>query len=154
MSTEYVSAERLAELKQELETLKTVERKKIAEQLEYAKSLGDLSENAEYHEAREAQVTIEDRISYLEDIVKRAIIVQRSTGGSIIDVGSTVVVEREGSKDPQTVIIVGSEEVNAGQGKISNTSPLGSQLIGKKKGDTANVSTPRGNVKYTVVTVQ
>jgi len=153
MSTEYVSAERLVELKEELNTLKTIERKKIAEQLEYAKSLGDLSENAEYHEAREAQVTVEDRIEYLEDILKRAIIVQ-AKGGSIIDVGSTVVVEREGTKAEQTVVIVGSEEINATQGKISNTSPLGSQLIGKKKGDTAIISTPRGDVTYRIITVQ
>lgn len=153
MSTEYVSAERLAELKEELNTLKTTERKKIAEQLEYAKSLGDLSENAEYHEAREAQVTIEDRIEYLEDIVKRAIIVQ-AKHGSVIDVGSTVEIMREGSKDTQTVVIVGSEEINAAQGKISNTSPLGSQLIGKKKGDTAIVSTPKGDVKYSITAVQ
>src|SRR3989344_1896120 len=145
MSTEYVSAERLVELKEELVTLKTIERKKIAEQLEYAKSLGDLSENAEYHEAREAQVTIEDRIAYLEDIVKRAIIVQ-AKGGSIIDVGSTVIIEHAGNKEKQTVVIVGSEEINAAQGKISNTSPLGSQLIGKKKGEMAVVSTPRGDV--------
>lgn len=153
MSTEYVSAERLVELKEELNTLKTIERKKIAEQLEYAKSLGDLSENAEYHEAREAQVTVEDRIEYLEDILKRAIVVH-AKGGSIIDVGSTVVVEREGTKDEQTVTIVGSEEINAAQGKISNTSPLGSQLIGKKKGDSAIVSTPRGNVTYRIISVQ
>jgi len=153
MSTEYVSAERLAELKEELSALKTTERKKIAEQLEYAKSLGDLSENAEYHEAREAQVTIEDRIEYLEDILKRAIIVQ-AKHGSVIDVGSTVVIEREGAKEKQTVVIVGSEEINAAQGKISNTSPLGSQLIGKNKGDVATVSTPRGDVKYTITAVQ
>ena len=152
MSTEYVSAERLVELKEELVTLKTIERKKIAEQLEYAKSLGDLSENAEYHEAREAQVTIEDRIAYLEDIVKRAIIVQ-AKGGSIIDVGSTVIIEHAGNKEKQTVVIVGSEEINAAQGKISNTSPLGSQLIGKKKGEMAVVSTPRGDVKYSIITV-
>lgn len=152
MQHEYLSEERLVELKKELEELKTIERKKIAEQLEYAKSLGDLSENAEYHEAREAQVTIEDRISYLEDIIKRAIVIQ-SKGGSIVDVGSTVVIEKD-KGEKQTVIIVGSEEVNMELGKISNSSPLGSQLMGKKKGDSATVTTPRGDVTYRILEVK
>lgn len=153
MNEEYLSEERLKEIKNELERLKTVERKKIAEQLEYAKNLGDLSENAEYHEARDAQAGIEDRIAYLDDIVKRAIIVH-SKGGSIINIGSTAVIEKDKRGDYQSITIVGSEEVDTASGKISNASLLGSQLMGKKKGDKITINTVKGDISYTVIEVK
>jgi|SRR3989344_5219356 len=149
---EYISEKKLKELQGELQELKTVTRKRIAEQLEYAKSLGDLSENAEYHEAREEQSNVEERISRIEDILRRAVIVGTHRGGTV-DLGATVIIEKKNG-GRQTVTIVGSEEINSVQGKISNESPLGSVLIGKKKGDAIIVSTPRGSTEYTIITVQ
>ncbi|HBB65396.1 MAG TPA: transcription elongation factor GreA [Candidatus Vogelbacteria bacterium] len=149
---EYISEKKLKELQGELQELKTVTRKRIAEQLEYAKSLGDLSENAEYHEAREEQSNVEERISRIEDILRRAVIVGTHRGGTV-DLGATVIIEKKNG-GRQTVTIVGSEEVNSVQGKISNESPLGSVLIGKKKGDAIIVPTPRGSTEYTIITVQ
>ncbi len=153
MQGEYISEEKLKELKEELQDLKTVTRKRIAEQLEYAKSLGDLSENAEYHEAREEQANVEDRIVRIEDILRRAVIVGIHHGGTV-DLGATVTIEKKGSNEQHIITIVGSEEVNSTQGKISNESPLGTVLIGKKKGDTVTVATPRGNIEYSIVAVQ
>ena len=149
---EYISEKKLKELQGELQELKTVTRKRIAEQLEYAKSLGDLSENAEYHEAREEQSNVEERISRIEDILRRAVIVGTHRGGTV-DLGATVIIEKKNG-GRQTVTIVGSEEINSVQGKISNESPLGSVLIGKKKGDAIIVSTPRGSTEYTIITVK
>lgn len=152
MQGEYISEEKLKELQVELQELKTVTRKRIAEQLEYAKSLGDLSENAEYHEAREEQANVEDRISRIEDILRRAVIVGTHRG-STIDLGATVTIEKKDGGQ-QTLTIVGSEEVNSAQGKISNESPIGRELIGKKKGDSFVIQTPRGNTEYRIVAVQ
>ncbi len=153
MQGEYISEEKLKDLQIELQELKTVTRKRIAEQLEYAKSLGDLSENAEYHEAREEQANVEDRISRIEDILRRAVIVGTHRG-NIIDLGATVVITKKGSNNEQTLTIVGSEEVNSAQGKISNESPIGKELIGKKKGDSIVIQTPRGNTEYLITAVQ
>lgn len=153
MQGEYISEEKLKELQTELQELKTVTRKRIAEQLEYAKSLGDLSENAEYHEAREEQANVEDRISRIEDILRRAVIVGTHRG-STIDLGATVTITKKGSDGEQTLTIVGSEEVNSAQGKISNESPIGRELIGKKKGDSIVIQTPRGDTEYLITAVQ
>ena len=149
---EYMSQEKLDELKNELANLKTVERKEVAERLDYAKSLGDLSENAEYHEARDQQADIEDRIIRLEEMLKNAIIVTEKHG-HVVEIGSTAVVKKEGGKE-DTYIIVGSEEANMQAGKISYQSPIGSALLGKSKGDHVTVMTPKGSVKYTILEVK
>lgn len=146
----YVSRAKLKELQDELQTLKTVRRKEIAESLEYAKSLGDLSENAEYNEARDAQARLEDRIMELENILKHAVIVEEHQS-NIVEVGTTAVVKKEGEKDTTEYHIVGSAEANFKENKISNESPIGRGLLGKKKGEVATVKTPRGDVRYTIV---
>ena len=149
----YLSEEKHKELADELQNLKMVERKNIAEQLEYAKSLGDLSENAEYHEARDKQADIEDRIGELEYILKTAIIISGSGGKSKVNIGSRVSIEKKGG-GKSDYVIVGSEEADALAGKISHHSPLGSVLIDKKKGDQVIVSTPKGDVQYTIVDIK
>ncbi|MBI2108648.1 MAG: transcription elongation factor GreA [Parcubacteria group bacterium] len=149
----YLSKEKLEDLKKELEYLKTEKRKEVAESLEYARSLGDLSENAEYQEAGRLQTEVEDRISVIEALLRSAIIVSDYKGG-VINIGSTVTVEKEGDQMKKTYRIVGSEESNMAQGKISNRSPLGAALIGKKKGDRAFVKTPNGEVPYVIVSVE
>ena len=150
---EYLSEQKLKELKKELEHLKTAKRKEIADSLEFAKSLGDLSENAEYIQAREDQANTEERIAKLEEIMRTAVIVSKHHS-SIVEVGSTVVVEKEGGSGTQKYQIVGSEESDMGAGKISNTSPLGTALYGKKKGDVVSFKSPRGIVKYTIVNIE
>ena len=149
----YLSKEKFDELEQELHMLKTVKRKEIAEALEFAKSLGDLSENAEYQEAREAQAATEDRIMKLENILKHAVIV-KDQHTSIVELGSTVLIKKEGDKEAKRFSIVGSEEANVSENKISNESPLGRALLGKKKSEVAVVMTPKGKINYSVVEIE
>lgn len=146
---EYLTPEKKLELENELNHLKTVRRKEIADALEYAKSLGDLSENAEYHQAREDQANCEDRIAHLEQILKNAVIMDKHHAGHV-EVGTTVTVLKKGDKDERQFTLVGSEEADSFGGKISNESPLGAALLGKAKGDTVTVSTPKGDVEYTI----
>lgn len=153
MDKEYLTKSKFDELQEELNVLKTVRRKEIAEHLEYARSLGDLSENAEYHEAREEQAQIESRIIQIESILKNAQIVTHISGDTI-EVGSEVIVQKEGQSEPSTFILVGSEEADISLGKISHHSPLGAALFGKKKGDSFEFQSPKGSVKYTVVAVK
>ncbi len=150
--SEYFSEEGLAKLKAELEECKTKRRQEIAQRLEYAKSLGDLSENSEYQEAKESQMLNESKIAELEDTLRRAVLVHKSASRDIVEIGSTVVVD---SKDGGTVtfIIVGSNEAAPQENKISHESPLGGALIGHKKGDAVTVQTPRGIVEYRITDV-
>ena len=146
---EYLTPEKKVELENELNTLKTVRRKEIADALEYAKSLGDLSENAEYHQAREDHANCEDRINHLEQILKNAVIMDKHHAGHV-EVGTTVTVIKKGEKEERQFTLVGSEEADSVGGKISNESPLGSALLGKSKGDAVTFSTPKGDVTYTI----
>jgi transcription elongation factor GreA len=150
---EYLSKEKFGQLKIELEDLKSKKRKEIAEELEFAKSLGDLSENAEYHEAREAQAALEERIAQLESILANAEIVT-AHHSSIVEVGSVVNVQKLSDKSKRKYTIVGSEETDTAAGKISFKSPLGQALLGKKKGEEFAFKTPAGEVKYAVVSIE
>ncbi len=152
---QYLTTEKFAELKKELAFLKAERRKEVAEHLEYAKKLGDLSENAEYHQAREEQGEVEDRIRYIEVLLKNAVIAS-ATGGNVVTVGSTVRLERDGGQENKSLLftIVGSEESDTSQGKISNVSPLGSALIGHKEGDKIQVQTPRGQIVYRIAALK
>lgn len=149
----YLSQEKFDELSEELEHLKTVRRREIAEQLEYARSLGDLSENAEYEEARNLQAATEDRIRAIETELSRARIIAH-TKGSTVSLGSQVVIQKVGEKEEHTYEIVGSAEANMQEKKISHLSPLGSALMGKKKGDVFTFETPKGAQKYKIVAVK
>lgn len=153
---EYLSQEKFNELTAELEQLKHVARREVAEHLDYAKSLGDLSENAEYHEARDKQAEIEDRIATVESVLKRAVIIGGSRGNGhsrTIGVGSIVTVEKKGAS-ADTFTIVGSEEANTLEKKISHHSPLGASLIGLKKGEAVAVNTPKGEIHYKIIDVK
>ena len=148
---EYLTLEKKTLLEDELHTLMSVRRKEIADALEYAKSLGDLSENAEYHQAREDQANCEDRITHIEQILKNAVIMDDNHATGVVSVGSTVTVTKKGSKEERTFALVGSEEADTLSGKISNESPLGEALLGRKKGDKVTVHAPKGDVEYTIV---
>ncbi len=149
----YITEEKRVALEAELQNLKTEKRKEVLEALEFAKSLGDLSENAEYHQAREEQGKLEERISTIEMLLRNSLIVKKHNSEKI-EVGATVVVQKEGAKDKQTFSIVGSEEANIALGKISNNSPLGQALLGKEKGDKAPFKTPKGEIVYKILSIE
>jgi transcription elongation factor GreA len=149
---DYITKEKRAQLEAELADLQGPRRKEILESLAYAKSLGDLSENAEYHQAREEQGKLEERIKKIEQVLQSSEVV-KGGGGDIIEIGSRVVVQKEGTKDEKTYVIVGSEEANMAEGKISNRSPFGEALFGKKKGDNVSFKTPNGVVNYKIIKV-
>lgn len=145
-----VSQEKFDEMIKELENLKTVRRTEIAKNLEYARSLGDLSENAEYQEARDLQAATEERIKKLEDLVKNTKIVSDGKRKSEISFGSKVTIRRDSSVEAHEYTIVGSEEADMRVKKLSHVSPLGSALMGKKKGDVFTFETPSGKQTYTI----
>ena len=149
----FLTAEKFDELKTELEHLKTVRRKEVAESLEYARSLGDLSENAEYQEARDMQAAIEERIQHLEKVIKEAKIVAHTKKGDMVGLGSEVTIVKDKDKDNRTYTIVGSEEANIHEHKLSYLSPLGEALMGKAKGDEFVFETPGGKQKYKILKV-
>ncbi|MEK9181836.1 MAG: transcription elongation factor GreA [Patescibacteria group bacterium] len=153
---DYITEEKRRELEKELADLKGPKRKEILKSLEYAKSLGDLSENAEYHQAREDQGKLEGRIAKIEQILQSSQTVSK-TGSDTVEIGSRVVVKRndvkEGKQEEKIYTIVGSEEADMAKGKISNKSPAGVALFGKKKGDHASFDTPKGRVNYKIISV-
>ena len=148
----YITEEKRQSLLAELKDLKGPKRKEILESLEYAKSLGDLSENAEYHQVREDQGKLEERIVKIEKILESSETV-KGGGGDVIEIGSKVVVQKEGDKEDKKYVIVGSEEADMANGKISNKSPFGKALFGKKKGEKVSFKTPNGLVDYKILDV-
>jgi len=148
----YITEERKKALEAELKDLKGPKRREILDSLEYAKSLGDLSENAEYHQTREDQGKLEARIQKIEQILRFSQVVSRG-GGDEIEVGSKVIVRKEGTKEEKTYQIVGSEEADMASGKISNKSPFGEALFGKRKGENISFNTPKGVVNYKIISV-
>lgn len=149
---QYFSKEKLEELKNELNELKTEKRLEIAERLKRAKELGDLSENVEYFEAREEQAKVEGRILQLEEMVKNAEVIEKVSGGGVVKVGSTIVVKKGDEK--MRFVIVGSNEAKPEEGFISNESPLGSAFLDKKAGDVVIVATPKGKSEYKIVSIE
>ena len=145
-----VSQEKFDEMIKELENLKTVRRTEIAKNLEYARSLGDFSENAEYQEARDLQAATEERIKKLEDLVKNTKILTDGKKKNEVSFGSKVSIKKDGGVEVHEYTIVGSEEADMRVKKLSHVSPLGSALMGKKKGDTFTFETPSGKQTYTI----
>lgn len=151
---EYLSKERYAELVKELEQLKTVRRKEVAEDLEYARSLGDLSENAEFNKAREDQAIVEDRINQIESVLANAEIVKMHHA-TTAEVGTTIHLIEKSSKKESVYMLVGSEEIDYTLNKISLKSPMGMAISGKKEGDEVKVKLPNGNeVFYTIKDIE
>jgi transcription elongation factor GreA len=144
----------LAQLEDELRRLRSEERPAVIKALAEAREHGDLSENAEYHAARERQSFIEGRIAELQDIVSRAQVIDTSNlSGNVIRFGATVMLADEDTEEESTYRLVGSHEANASAGLLSVTSPLGRALIGKTLGDIVEVTTPRGSRSYEVVKI-
>ena len=150
----YVTPDRLGELKVELNDLRTNKRIEIAKRLNRAKELGDLSENSEYLQAREEQAELERRIFNLEQMIKNAALIQYKAEDhhEVVEIGSTVEVGRNGTT--QKFKIVGSSETRPEQGLISNESPIGKALLGKKMGDKVIVKVPSGDMTYEILKVE
>lgn len=152
VSAQYFSEEGLEKLKQELEELKTTKRKEIAQRLEYAKSLGDLSENAEYQETKEEQSMLEVKIAEMEESARNAVLIKKNVSSGKVDIGSTLKVASVKGEEYYT--IVGTEEANPAEGKISNESPLGRAFLGHAIGDKVQVKTPIGVAEYEVLEIK
>ncbi len=145
----------LAALETELKKLKSVDRPDVIRAIAEAREHGDLSENAEYHTARDRQSFIEGRISEIEDIISRAKVIDiAKMSGNQVRFGATVTLADEDTDEEITYMIVGAHEANIKKGRISIHSPLGRALIGKHSGDTVEVTTPRGCKAYVIVYVQ
>lgn len=151
MSEQIISQEGYAKLKQELEYLSKNKRREIADRIESAKELGDLSENAEYAEAKEEQAFNEGKIMELTNLLKNVQVVATQDSGAI-GMGSHLVAETDGIKKEFT--IVSFNEADPLSGKISNESPLGIAFLNKKKGDKVMVKTPKGEVEYKIIKVE
>ncbi|SDY29722.1 transcription elongation factor GreA [Thermoactinomyces sp. DSM 45891] len=149
-----LTEEGLEKTKQELEYFKTVKRHEVAERLKEAIAQGDLSENSEYDAAKEEQAFIESRIITLENMIRNAkIISSDQVTKDVVGVGSKVTIQEVPDGDFEEYAIVGSAETDPDSGKISNESPIGAELIGKKVGDLLNVPAPDGTIQFKIVKI-
>ena len=151
-----LTKEGLEKLNDELKVLINEKRKEVIERIQEAVAHGDLSENADYAQAKEEQAFIEGRIQEIEEMLKNAEIIDTTTKHSTVTIGSTVTVSVESGSDKRerTYTIVGSNEANPSEGKISNESLVGKHLLGRKTGDKVTVGTPAGDMYYTIVSIQ
>ena len=156
MAKEYkLSAARLEELKSELSYLKTVREKEVADQIKEARSFGDLSENSEYDEAKNEQGKLYSRIAELENILANcSVIEEEDTDTNTVRVGSKITVEDVELGDQETYQVVGSQEADPMNGRISEESPFGKALLGKSVGELVIVEAPAGNIEYKVLEIQ
>lgn len=146
--------EGLKKLEDELETLKGVKRREVAERIKQALSFGDISENSEYDEAKNEQAQIEGRIAVVEAMLKRArVIDEDEVSTDKVTIGSKVRLYDEEFDEEVEYMIVGSTEADPAQSKISNESPVGSALMGKKKGNTVEVTVPNGVIRFKILEI-
>jgi transcription elongation factor GreA len=146
----YISKEGLEKMKRELEHLRTTKVREVAARIEKAKELGDLRENADYHDAKDEMAATQGRIFELDDAIKRAVVIE-ATQRDAVGIGSRVLV-RFNDKEKEFAV-VGSTEADPLKGRISNESPLGLALIGKKVGEAAEVKAPSGVIRYEVLKI-
>jgi len=149
----YLTPEGEAKLKAELEDLKGTRREALALRLRSAIQMGDLSENADYHKAKEDQGVLEGRIQEIEAILRNSVIIERTQSKGIVSIGSHVTIQ-EDEFDPETYHLVGPAEADPRNGKISHESPIGRALMDKKVGDFAEAETPGGRIKFKVVKIE
>lgn len=147
----YLSKDGLEKLRVELDEMVMVRRPEIAARIHDATQHGDLTENAEYEEAKNEQAFVEGRIQTLEALLKNAILIEENHSSEHVQIGSTVVVESDDGKE--RFMIVGSTEARPSEGRISNESPVGRALLGRRKGDSIVVRVPAGDFSYTIVEI-
>ena len=155
MAKEYkLSAERLEELKSELTYLKTVREKEVADQIKEARSFGDLSENSEYDEAKNEQGKLYSRIAELENILANCVVIEEhATDPNTVRLGSRITVKDSVTGDEETYQVVGSQEADPMNGRISEESPFGKALLGRKAGEDVVVEAPEGNIHYKIIEI-
>lgn len=149
----YLTPEGEAKLNAELQDLKGPKREELSKRLRSAIQMGDLSENADYHKAKEDQGFLEGRIQELEAILRNAIIIKETKSSGIIFIGSHVTIQ-EDTFDPETYHLVGPTEADPRQGRISYESPIGRALMDKKVGDIAEAETPGGKIKFKILKIE
>jgi transcription elongation factor GreA len=149
----YLTAAGAEKLKAELKELKENARPELAQRLRAAIQMGDLSENADYTKAKEDQAFLEGRIQELEYLLRNAVIVDEDKVRDVVEVGATVTVQEEGF-DPEVYMLVGATEADPRHGRISNESPIGRALLGKRVGDTAVAATPNGETRLKILKVE
>ena len=148
-----LTAEGLKKLQAELEELKGPRRTDLARRLRSAVQMGDLSENADYHKAKEDQAFLEGRIRTIENMLRHVTLIEEQSGGEV-RIGSRIKVQESGFDDDEMFSIVGAAEANPLEGKISNESPLGKALLGKHVGDEAEFEAPGGKIKFKIVAIE
>jgi transcription elongation factor GreA len=153
-SAVYLTAEGLKKLEEELEHLRTVKRLEVAQRLHEAMEDGELIENAEYEAAKNEQAFVEGRILELEHMLAQAQLIEPGRSKDVVRIGSTVVVQEDGSGGSETYTIVGVAEANPREGLISNESPLGVSLLDHKVGDVVTVKAPAGMLRFRVVKIK
>jgi transcription elongation factor GreA len=148
----FLTAEGLAKLEEELHELIHTKRIEIAQRLKEAKEYGDLSENSQWDDAKDQQAYIEGRIAEIENIIKHSSVIKANGKSKVVDLGSTVHLELE--EGVHKYVIVGSTEANPEEGRISNESPIGRALMGKKPGEEVHVEVPNGTMTYKIKHVE
>jgi transcription elongation factor GreA len=142
-------------LKEEIEHLSTVKRREVAERIKLAREFGDIAENSEYDDAKNEQAMLEHRIATLEERLKNArVIAKNEITTDVVSVGTRVRLRDVDAKETIEYTIVGSAEANPAEQKLSNESPVGRAIIGRKKGETVEVTAPRGSLKYKIMDIQ
>ena len=148
-----MSQDRLDELKQELEYLQTVREREVAEQIKEARSFGDLSENSEYDEAKTEQGKLYSKIAEIKNLIENAVILDSARSGHAVVMGSRVTVREQSDNETELYEIVGSQEANPMTGRISDDSPFGKGLIGRKIGETVTIEAPAGELQFEILNV-
>jgi transcription elongation factor GreA len=142
-------------LKQEIDELSTSKRREVAERIRVAREFGDIAENAEYDDAKNEQMLLEHRIATLEERLRAArVISKKDIAKDVVSIGSKVKLRDVAAKQTVEYHIVGSAEANPSQNKLSNESPVGKAIIGKKKGETVEVAAPRGTLKFKILEIK
>ena len=142
-------------LKQEIEELSTTKRREVAERIRIAREFGDIAENAEYDDAKNEQMLLEHRIATLEERMRDArVISKKDIAKDVVSIGSKVRLRDVSAKETIEYHIVGSAEANPSENKLSNESPVGKAIIGKKKGETVEVAAPRGKMKFKILEIK
>ena len=150
-----LTPEGFEKLKQEIETLRTVKRREVAERIRIAREFGDIQENAEYDDAKNEQALLEHRIATLEDRLRNARVIERGEiTTDVVSVGSMVRLRDVDAKKTFEYHIVGSAEANPAENKLSNESPVGKAILGRKKGETVEVTAPRGALKFKILEIK
>ena len=149
----YLTPEGEAKLKGELAELKGPRREELAQRLRSAIQMGDLSENADYHKAKEDQGFLEGRIQEIEALLRNSVIIEKTAASGVVTIGSHVTIQEEGF-DPETYHLVGPAEADPRNGKISHESPIGMALMEKKVGEIAEAETPGGKIKFKIVKIE